>query len=122
MDWTTIIFLGLSIVSTLLLTGIIIIGARRTGEYKEIQENLSMKSSKLDSDTKALRKALQSSEAERKNILERLQNLEAIVTSEAYDAIKSGEEPENVRIYLDEEEPEETSDADKAAKIAKRVR
>ncbi len=122
MDWTTVVFLGMSMVSLLILMGIIIFGTRKTAEYKELQKTLGKKSSELDSDTKALWKALKVSESEKEKILERLQNLEAIVTSEAYEAIQSGEEKEKIQLHLDEEETEEASDADKAAKIAKRMR
>ena len=122
MDWTTVVFLGMGMVSLLILMSIIIFGTRKTAEYKELQKTLGKKSSELDSDTKALWKALKASESEKEKILERLKNLEAIVTSEAYEAITAGEEQENIQIHLDEEEPEELNDADKAAKIAKRVR
>ncbi len=122
MEWSLVVFLGMGMVSLLLLMGIIIFGTRKTSEYKELQKTLGKKSNELDSDTKALWKALKASESEKEKILERLQNLEAIVTSEAYESIKSGDEPENIRLHLEEEEPMELTDADKAAKIAKRIR
>lgn len=122
MDWTTVVFLGMGMVSTLILMGIIIFGTRKTAEYKELQKTLGKKSSELDSDTKALWKALKASEDEKEKILERLKNLEAIVTSEAYEAIQAGEESDKIQLHLEEEETKELNDSDKAAKIAKRVR
>ncbi|GAB5409426.1 MAG: hypothetical protein BalsKO_17910 [Balneolaceae bacterium] len=83
---------------------------------------LDKKANYLNSDTKELWKALKKSEEEKEKILERLQNLEAIVTSEAYESIKSGEESETIKLHLDEEKLKELKDSDKAAKIAKRVR
>ncbi len=122
MDWSIVVLIMSGMVSLVLFMGILIFGIKRSSEFKEQAKIIDKKARYLDSDTKALWKALKESEAEKENILERLQNLEAIVTSEAYEAIKSGEEPENIRLHLEEEETEETSDADKAATIAKRVR
>lgn len=122
MDWSTVIFLSAAMVSLVLLMGIIIFGTRKTSEYKELQKTLGKKASDLDSEAQQLWKALNDSEKEKKKILVRLKNLEAIVTSEAYEAIKSGEETETVKLHLEEEEPQELDDSDKAAKIAKRVR
>lgn len=122
MEWSLVVFLGMGMVSLLLLMGIIIFGTRKTSEYKELQKTLGKKSNELDSDAKELWKALKKSEVEKDKILERLQNLEAIVTSEAYEAIQSGEESETIKLHLEVEETEDLNDSDKAAKIAKRVR
>lgn len=67
-------------------------------------------------------KALKKSEEEKGKILEHLQNLEAIVTSEAWESIQNGEGAEGTQLHIEEAEPEELNDSDKAAKIAKRVR
>lgn len=122
MEWTTVIFLGMSMVSLLLLMGIIIFGTRKSSEFKELESVLGKKAQELNTDTQEILKALQKSEAEKEQILKRLQNLETIVTSEAWESIQSGEESETVQLHLEVEEPEELEDKDKAAKIAKRVR
>lgn len=122
MEWTTVIFLGMSMVSLLLLMGIIIFGTRKSSEFKELESVLGKKAQELNTDTQEILKALQKSEAEKEQILKRLQNLETIVTSEAWESIQSGEESETVQLHLEDEEPEELEDKEKAAKIAKRVR
>lgn len=122
MDWSLVVFLGMGMVSFLIFMGIIVVGSRKASEFKELQKSLGKKTIDLDSDTKELWKALEKSEEEKRKILERLKNLEAIVTSEAYEAIKSGNDLDSLRIHLKEETPEELNDSDKAAEIAKRVR
>ncbi len=119
MEWSTVIFLATAMISLVTFMGILIFGVKKSSEFKEQAKIIDKKAKYLDSDTKELWTALKKSETEKEKILERLQILEAIVTSEAYEAFKSGEEPEKIQLHLDEEEQEETSDADKVAKIAK---
>jgi sensor histidine kinase regulating citrate/malate metabolism len=121
MDWTTVIFLGMSMVSLVLLMAVIIFGTRKSSEMKEFEEKLGNKTGELDSNNQELWEALKESKANNAQLVERLQNLEAIVISEAWDAIRKGEDEQNIELHLDEE-PEELDDADKAAKIAKRIR
>ena len=122
MEWSTVILLATSMVSLLILMAIIIFGTRKSSEFKELEKEIGSKAGKLDSESKALWKALKESEAEKEKILERLKNLETIVTSEAWDAIQSGEGAEEIRLHLQEETPEEPSDIDKASSMAKKVR
>lgn len=122
MEWSLVVFLGMGMVSLLILMGIIIFGTRKTSEYKELEKTLGRKAKDHDLNAKELWKALKASEEEKGKILERLQNLEAIVTSEAYESIKSGEDAENIQLHLEDEETEELNDSDKVAKISKRVR
>lgn len=122
MEWSLVIFLIAGMVSLVLLMGIIIFGVKKSSEYKELHKLFGEKDKDLNSTVNKLQKALESSEAEKTQILERLKNLEAIVTSEAWDSIQSGEDAETTRLHIEEEEKEELNDSDKAAKIAKRVR
>lgn len=101
---------------------IIIFGNRKTTEYNELEKTLGKKARDLDSDTKALWKALKQSEEEKKQLLKRLENLETIVTSDTWEAVKAGEDQKHIELTLEDEEPEELNDADKAERIAKRVR
>tara|TARA_R110000868_G_scaffold37111_14_gene131652 strand:- start:67436 stop:67801 length:366 start_codon:yes stop_codon:yes gene_type:complete len=121
MEWSTVIFLSAAMVSLVTFMGILILGVKKSSEFKEQAKIIDKKAKYLDSDSKELWKALKKSETEKEKIFERLQNLEAIVTSEAYEAIQSGEESETIKLHL-EEESEELKDSDKAAKLAKRVR
>ena len=122
MEWSTVVFLGASMVSLVLLMGIIIFGTRRSNEYKEIEKTLGKKTRDIDSDTKELWIAFKKSEEEREKLVQRLQNLEAIVTSEAWESIQKGDESDHIKIHLQEQETNQVSDIEKAGKLAKRVR
>ena len=122
MEWSIVVFLGASMVSLVLLMGIIIFGTRRSNEYKEIEKTLGKKTRDIDSDTKELWIAFKKSEEEREKLVQRLQNLEAIVTSEAWESIQKGDESDHIKIHLQEQEKDELSDIEKAGKLAKRVR
>jgi len=122
MEWSLVVFLGIAMVSLVSFMGILIFGVKKSSEFKELQKMLDRKAKYLDSNTTELWRAFKESEEENGKLLERLKNLEAIVTSEAYEAILSGEEPEKIKLHLEEEETEDLNDSDKAAKIAKRVR
>lgn len=122
MEWSTVMFLGMSMVSLVLVMGIIIFGTRKSSEMKEFEKQLGEKARHFNSNASELREALQKSEEEKEKMLQRLQNLEAIVTSEAWEAITNGEEDEKIQLHLDDEESQELDDADKVARLAKRVR
>ncbi len=122
MEWSLVVFLIAGMVSLVLLMGIIIFGVKKSSEYKELQKLFGEKDKDLNSTVSELRKALKESKGENAQILERLKNLEAIVTSEAWDSIQSGEDAETTRLHIEVEEQEELNDSDKAARIAKRVR
>lgn len=122
MEWSTVIFLGMAMVSLVTLMGIIIFGTRKSSEMKEVEKMLAKRTRALDENSHELRKALKESEEEKEQMLQRLQNIEAIVTSEAWESITAGENKQNIQLHLDDEESEELNDADKAAKMAKRVR
>ena len=122
MEWSTVIFLSAAMVSLVTFMGILILGVKKSSEFKEQAKIIDKKAKYLDSDTKELWEALKASEAEKAEILQRLQNLEAIVTSDAWESIQSGEESETIKLHLEDEEPQEINDADKAAQMAKRVR
>ena len=109
-------------VSLLLLMGIIIFGTRKSNEMKEFEKTYGKQNEDVKDYLKQLQKELKESKEEKDKILERLKNLEAIVISEAYEAIKAGEDESTILLHLEEEEPSEMNDTDKAAQIAKRVR
>ncbi len=112
----------MGMVSILILMAIIIFGTRKSSEYKDLEKVIGNKAGKLDADTKALWEALKKSEAEKEQILNRLKNLETIVTSEAWEAIRKAEEKDEIKLHLEDDEPEELNDADKAERIARKVR
>ena len=122
MEWSLVVFLIAGMMSLVLLMGIIIFGVKKSSEYKELQKLFGEKDKNLNSTVSELQKALKESKGENAQILERLKNLEAIVTSETWDSIQSGKDAETTRLHIEEEELEELNDSDKAARIAKRVR
>ena len=122
MEWPTVIFLGMSMLSLLILMGIIIFGTRKSSEKKDLEKMIAEKAGDLDSNSHELWKALKKSEEEKEQILQRVQNLEAIVTSETWESIKAGEDDDKIQLLIDEVDPKELNDAEKAAKMAKRVR
>ncbi len=63
---------------------------------------------------------LDASEAERKRLTERVQNLEAIVTTETFDLARQNPEAARARLELPDE-PEETPE-EEAARLARRIR
>ena len=121
MEWSLVVFLGMSMVSLVVLMGIIIFGTRKTNEYKVLRKTLDKQAKEVDLDAKELLKVLKKSEEEKEKILERLQNLEAIVTSEAWESIQKRVRSRTYSAsYRRKRIPEELKDADKAAKMAKR--
>ena len=117
MEWSTAIFLGMGMISLVALMTVIIFGTKRSSEMKALEKMLAEKAKLQNSDTESLRKALQESEAEKEQMLQRLQNLEAIVTSEEW----GSKESQNIQLDL-EDDSDELSAVDKVAKKAKRVR
>lgn len=67
-----------------------------------------------------LKQRLDASEAERERLTQRVQNLEAIVTTETFDLAKKNPEAARARLELPDE-PEETPEQE-AARLARRMR
>ncbi|MEM1041600.1 MAG: hypothetical protein AAGI91_03130 [Bacteroidota bacterium] len=68
----------------------------------------------------ALRQRLDASEAERERLTARIQNLEAIVTTETFDLLK--QDPEAAKARLDLPDDPEPLPEEEAARLAKRMR
>lgn len=122
MEFSTVLFLGMSMISLVLLMAIIVFGTRKSSEMKGLEKMLGEKTQDLESHSSELWRALKESEEEKEKILLRLQNLETIVTSEAWESINAGEDAQKIQLHLDEDKPEELNDADKAAKMVKKIR
>ena len=108
--------------TTLLLFGLMAIGYKNRIERKTFEQSLRTQTNSLDSNSKETLKVLQAQQEQQQKIIDRLQNLETIVTSEAWDAIKDGESKEVIDLLLNENESEDISSDEKAKKIAKKVR
>lgn len=89
---------------------------------QSMESNLKESTSVMKGDFKAIIKALEGNEKQQERILHRLENLETIVTSEAWDAIQAGEDEETIDLYLNEEE-ENVPDSEEAVKrMVKRIK
>jgi peptidoglycan hydrolase CwlO-like protein len=108
------------------LAGIALGGFSEWLKFKSKQERLGASTHELEGTVADLREALEDSEAKRRRLTERVQNLETIVTSEAWDALHEGEEQPALRgdgrAASDEETLPEPGAPEKAEHLAKRVK
>ncbi len=110
------------------LLAILVGGFTEWLKFKEKARKLGSSAEELEKTVEQQAKALEASEAERAALVKRIQNLEAIVTSQMWDVMH--EEPQaspqreralsEARVYLDA--PEEPSDADQVARLARRLK
>ncbi|MGN8225107.1 hypothetical protein [Gracilimonas sp. BCB1] len=122
MSFATLIVLALAGITSIFLFGMIYIGAKNRSQMQSMESNLKESTSVMKGDFKAIINALEGSEKQQERILSRLENLETIVTSEAWDAIQAGEDEETIDLYLNEEE-ENIPDSEEAVKrMVKRIK
>jgi len=121
-----ILVLAMSLVVGMLLMGMIVFGVRSRDQMRAIQEDLGMSATNLQGSVRDLLQALEESRNQQERITKRLENLETIVTSETWDALKddekSGRIPDLMKEEPSEELPQEPSAEEKARRIARRVR
>ncbi len=98
-------------------------------KFKEKQLQLGQSTENLGTDLKQLSEALKSSQAQNESLLNRIQNLEAIVTSQVWDVLHDGEKStEEKKLELESVKPKialppvEDEIAGKAEKLARRLR
>lgn len=97
--------------------------------FKSKQKELGTSAHELEKTVRTLEQALEKSEAERRRVVQRLENVEAIVTSEAWDALHGGEDaalsargtPEPLLDKTSEDSTPGASDAARAAQMARRL-
>lgn len=116
------LILSMAGVVSIALFAMIAIGAMTRRDFKSLDKNLYDTKSELREDAKELLQSLKESKEQQDRIINRLQNLETIVTSEAWDAIKDGEDAETIQLLMDEEEEQAPSPEEVAKHIAKKVR
>lgn len=122
MTYLTLLILSLGSLTTLALFGMIFYGIKNRKYMESLGENLDESTTVLKGDFKEIRRALEGNEKQQERILNRLQNLETIVTSEAWDAIQAGEDENTIGLHLNDEE-EELPDAEEAARrIARKIK
>ena len=97
--------------------------------FKEKQLQLGESTEHLEAKVEKLISALEKSEAEKEGLLNRVQNLETIVTSQVWDVLLDENKPADIK-KLEVESlkpklelpPEQEEAADKAEKLARRLR
>lgn len=120
LSWILIFF---SLVITGLIFGLMALGVRNRRDVKEMGDSLDSKAASMDASARALLEELKDNKEQQSAILERLKNLETIVTSEMWDVIQKNEVPESVDHLLEiNEDPTDITNEEKVKNIAKKVR
>jgi len=122
MSWVTILLLTMCSFTSLILFGMIYFGAKSNKQMNALGDTMNSSNSEMKNNLHQVIKALDSQTDQQQKILSRLENLETIVTSEAWDAIKKGEDSEHINLLLEDEEQEEISSEEQAKNIAKRIK
>lgn len=109
------------------LAAILMGGFKEWLAFKAKQEQLGTSTRELEETMHRLERALEESEEQRKAVERRLQNLETIVTSQAWDALHEGERLSSEQappLSLDDElaAREEPSDTEKAERLARQLK
>lgn len=119
MDLLAYLIIAIALVIAFMLFGMIFYGARK--QLLEIQSEIGASASELKGSAGELAQMLEESERQQERMINRLENLEAIVTSEAWDALQEGDEQE-ARLLLEDGSAEEPNAEEKANDLARRVR
>jgi peptidoglycan hydrolase CwlO-like protein len=91
-------------------------------QFKSKQDRLGDSTHDLKETVRTLHEALDESEKERRRLTERMQNVETIVTSQAWDALPSETEPgEPERLGNDAARERDAESAEKSRALAKRM-
>ena len=89
---------------------------------ENLGDNLDESNMVLRRDFQEVQKTLKSSKIKQERILKRLENLETIVTSEAWDAIQAGEDEKTIGLHLNDEEENMPDTEEAAQRMAKKIR
>lgn len=120
--WVTFIVLATGILTAGLLFGMIYYGVKNQQKLKSMESHLGSSSARLQDRTDQLLEYLEQNREQQDQIVQRLQNLETIVTSEAWDAFQSGEDLTEQSFLLKDVEPEEADPSEKAKRMARRAK
>lgn len=122
MSWTIILLLTMGAFTSLILFGMIYFGTKNNKQMNALGDTMNSSNSEMKNNLQQAIKALETQTDQQQKILSRLKNLETIVTSEAWDAIKKGEDSERINLLLKDEEKEEMSSEEQAKNIAMRIK
>lgn len=116
------ITLAFAITSVVLVfAGVFVAGMRRLTQSSRTAEQSMQMSATTGQHLDRLTRAVETLEADNTRLRERVQNLEAIVTSEQWDVLSKGD-AESRRALLDQMETEESDTAELAARLARKLR
>lgn len=118
----TIILLAMGAITSLILFGMMYFGAKSRKQIDTLGKNVNTSTTEMKKNQEEVLKSLKSNQKQQENILTRLQNLETIVTSEAWDAINKKEDQEHIELLLKDDEEEEIGSEEKTQHIAKRIK
>ncbi|XWN35946.1 MAG: hypothetical protein ROO71_08245 [Balneola sp.] len=122
MTFATILVLITGSITTLILFAMIYFGAKSNKKMSDLDKSVSSTSSEMKDSLAKVLNSLEKNQDQQKKILTRLQNLETIVTSEAWEAIKEGKDSEHIDLLLEETDEQEISTEEKTEYIAKRIK
>lgn len=122
MSIVTLLVLALAGITSIFLFGMIYIGAKNRNQLESMESNLKESTSVMKGDFKEIIKALEGNDAQQERILKRLENLEIIVTSEAWDAIQAGAYQETINLHLEDEEEESFNSEEATQRIANKIK
>ena len=105
------------------LTAILMGGFKEWLKFKQKQDKLGASTDELEEEIRGLEKTLHERDERQQALERRIQNLETIVTSEAWDALVDGEPSPHMADPLTLERPEQEEDlAARTEQIARRLR
>lgn len=116
MNWPTVIFLVFGMMSLVSIMGFIIFGTRKTEQIKQVEQALGKRTGELEAQLGKMHKALRTSEDEKKQIFQRLQNLETIVSNDISEMRGNQEEGTHIFSEMEEITPTTPTTESKATK------
>jgi len=91
-------------------------------EWLKFKNQVGNSAAQIDQGVKELEREVSSLRDERKALVQRVQNLEAIVASEAWDTLGADRELAQAKAPLELPEPDDDAEAEEVARIARRLR
>ncbi len=104
------------------IAAILVGGFQEWLKFREKQANLGDSTRELGQTMSSLRESVESLESERDALIRRVQNLEAIVTSQVWDDVNGRPADGFLAKELDESDSQEISDAEALSRVAKKIR
>lgn len=105
------------------LVGLAVLAFYEWLKFKKQTTRLGSSAAELESSLTSLREEIGNLQEERRALVQRIQNLETIVTSEVWDTLASDRDLAQAKgPQLELPEPEDVDESEQAAKIARKLR